>query len=240
MSLGTSVRTIRSAYRMRCRQSHHWDAPQCTVHPFVVYWRENGEGQHQSFCIISDNLKHNTTAVHAFQKALIPRLKEKIPSLTKIRYFSDGSAAQYKNRFNFSNICAHKSDFGLDCDRQFFATSHGKGACDGVGGTVKRATALESLRRPTREQITNATEMFEFLSDKFETTVNFVFVSRVEVEKAAEHLKERFSKAVAVKGTQSLHCFIPVNHETLRVSKLSGGPGRLVKVQRSRAPKRRK
>ena len=59
-------------------QSYHWDAPQCTVHPFVAYWRENGEQQHQSYCVISDHLKHNTATVHAFQKALIPRLKEKI------------------------------------------------------------------------------------------------------------------------------------------------------------------
>ena len=46
-----------------------------------------------------------------------------------------------------------------------FATSHELGACDGVGSTVKRATALGSLRRPTTDQITNAAEMFEFLNE---------------------------------------------------------------------------
>ena len=30
----------------------------------------------------------------------------------------------------------------------FFATSNGRSPCDGVGGTVKRFTAMESLRRP--------------------------------------------------------------------------------------------
>jgi hypothetical protein len=55
-----------------------------------------------------------------------------------IIYFSDGCAAQYKNRKNFLNLCNHDADFGLPAEWHFFATSHGKGPCDGVGGTVKR------------------------------------------------------------------------------------------------------
>ena len=59
----------------------------------------------------------------------------------------------------------------------FFATSHGKGVCDGVGGTVKRATALESLRRPTTNQITKAIELFTFLNKALRITVVLLFVS---------------------------------------------------------------
>ena len=31
---------------------YHRDAPQCTVLPFVAYRRENGEQQHQSYCVV--------------------------------------------------------------------------------------------------------------------------------------------------------------------------------------------
>jgi len=64
----------------------------------------------------------------------------------KILYFSDEAASQYKNCKNFLNLCHHKVDFGVDAEWHFFATSHGKGPCDGLGGTVKRLAARASLQ----------------------------------------------------------------------------------------------
>ena len=37
---------------------------------------------------------------------------------------------------SFIKLCYHHKDFGVDAEWHFSATSHGKGACDGVGGTV--------------------------------------------------------------------------------------------------------
>ena len=213
-------------------QSYHWDAQQCTVHPFVAYWREDGTQCHQSFCVMSDSTKHSTSTVHAFLTVLIPELKTRIPDLAKIHYFSDGCAGQYKNRFNFLNICQHESDFGVKCDWQFFGTSHGKSACDGVGGTIKRATAHESLRRPYADQITDASDMYKFLTEKFETSIICLYVSKAQAEQAAEKLKDRFSKALVIKGTRDLHSFTPVSSETIRVSALSGEVGQEVRVCR--------
>ncbi len=50
-----------------------------------------------------------------------------------------------KNCKNFLNLCHHKEDFEIDAEWNFFSTSHGKGPCDGVGGTVKRLAAMASL-----------------------------------------------------------------------------------------------
>ncbi len=41
----------------------------------------------------------------------------------------------------------HKIDFGIDAEWHFFATSHGKSTCDGLGGTVKRFATKASLQR---------------------------------------------------------------------------------------------
>jgi hypothetical protein len=68
-------------------------------------------------------------------------------------YFSDGSAAQYKNRKNVLNITCHNEDFGVPAEWHSFATSYGKLACDGVGGTLKRLVAKPSLQRPYSDQI---------------------------------------------------------------------------------------
>ena len=48
------------------------------------------------------------------------------------------------------NLCHHKQDFGLDALWTFFATSHGKSPCDGIGGFVKRHVATRSLQSPLK------------------------------------------------------------------------------------------
>ena len=79
-----------------------------------------------------------------------------------IHYFSDGCADQYKNCKNFINICHHEQDFAMKCTWSFFATSHGKSPCDGIGGTVKTLTSIVSLHRTTNNHILTASAMFDF------------------------------------------------------------------------------
>ena len=81
-------------------------------------------------------------------------------------YFSDGCAGQYKNCKNFVNLCLHEQDFDITAEWHFFATSHGKGPCDGLGGTVKRLAARASLQRCSdgyyQDQILTAKAFFGF------------------------------------------------------------------------------
>ena len=119
-------------------QGFHWNNSQSTIHPFVVYYKVSSSCSisQRSYVVISDCLHHDTIAVYLFQKRLVSFLKATIGRLPKrIFYFSDGAASQYKNRKNFLNLCFHQADYGVPAES---ATSHGKGACDGVGGTVKR------------------------------------------------------------------------------------------------------
>ena len=89
-------------------------------------------------------LTHDTITVHLFQHLLF--LEEMFGEKPKkVFYFSDGCAGQYKNCKNFKNLCHHSVDFGFEAEWLFFATSHGKGPCDGVGGFLKRMATKASL-----------------------------------------------------------------------------------------------
>ena len=46
----------------------------------------------------------------------------------------------------------------------FFATSHGKNACDGIGGTVKREAANAILRATTSGHILTPLQLYEWCS----------------------------------------------------------------------------
>ena len=107
-------------------QGFYWDNSQATLHPFAVYYKEQEKLNTLSICCFSDYMKHDTVTVHSFQG------KEKIPTLKKIIYFSDGAASQYKNYKSLCNLCNHVYDFGVSADWNFFGTSHGKNVCDGI------------------------------------------------------------------------------------------------------------
>jgi hypothetical protein len=106
---------------------------------------------------------HNTVAVHLFCKRPIEFLCGFVGELPiKTFYYSDGAASQYKNCKNFVNLCHHEEDFGVAAEWNFSATSHGKGACDGVGGTVKQLAARASLQRPYDSQIMTPQQLYEW------------------------------------------------------------------------------
>lgn len=201
-------------------QGFHWTKSQATLHPFVVYFKENGKVIPKSLCVISDYLEHNTVVVHTFQKHLINQIKEKIPNIKKIIYFSDGASSQYKNRKNFSNLCNHKSDFNVDAEWNFFATAHGKNACDGVGGTTKRETARASLQRPYKQQILTPQQFFEFC-DKNLSGIKYMFVGAEEVEQNERDLKKRFDECCAIPHARERHRFVPINKNIMRCYRTS-------------------
>jgi len=130
-------------------QGHHWNNSQATLHPFVSYYQTGDELKCVNYCIVSDCLQHNATAVHAFISAMIDKLKIVLNALDKLIYFSDVAASQYKNHKNFINLCYHEKDFGVPAEWNFFATSHGKSPCDGISGTMKRLVARASLQAAT-------------------------------------------------------------------------------------------
>ncbi len=204
-------------------QGFHWENSQATVHPFAVYNKRGDDGEIQctSMCVISDCLAHDTVAVHTFLSKVICLLKEKFGPVRYIYYFSDGAAAQYKNYKNFLNPCSHDDDFGVKAECNFFATSHGKSPCDGIGGTVKRLAARSSLQHPTTGQILTPDDLYSFCRDNI-TGITSIFVSKEEIKSVHEAQISRFACGSTVAGTRENHHFIPVDKNHIQVSRVSG------------------
>ena len=70
-------------------------------------------------------------------------ISEGCPKIFEDRAY--GCTGQYKIR-TISLISHHEDDFGLVAEWNFLATSHGKTACDGIGGTVKLPVTKASLQ----------------------------------------------------------------------------------------------
>ena len=143
-------------------QGFHWNQSQCTIHPVVIYYKMQDKLCTLSLCCISDDLNHDTVFVHELLRQVTTIVSSLSPQIKSIEYFSDGCAGQYKNYKNMLNLCLHQWDFKFSATWSFFATSHGKSPCDGVGGTVKRLATRASLQRPLSGQILSSQALFDF------------------------------------------------------------------------------
>ena len=183
-------------------QGFHWNNAQATIHPFVIYYmdEESKKLAYLSLVIISDCMTHDTVAVHLFQRLMIDFLKQNLPHKPeKLHYFSDGAASQYKNKSNFLNLCHHENDFGIKAEWNFFASSHGKNACDGVGGTVKCLAALASLRMVYNEQIMTPRQLYDWAKADIDN-ISFLYSTKDEHEAEDKTLKRQFEAPTTEKA----------------------------------------
>ena len=156
---------------------------------------------------------HQAQQLFTFFKSFLT--KELQPK--KIIYFCDSAASQYKNLKNFINLCHHRDDFGISAEWHFSATLHGKGACDGLEGTVKRLAARTSLQRPYNDQIMTPCQLFEWASTNI-PAAHFGYCSKDDYEREAHYLEQRFHQSCTIPGTRKLHSFVPISNRKVRVS----------------------
>lgn len=81
-------------------QAFYFNSVQATLHPFGMYFKthDNCATQYRNFCVISECLKHNATAVNTFIEVLMSHIKSQYGWIEKVIYFSDGAPSQYKNK----------------------------------------------------------------------------------------------------------------------------------------------
>lgn len=140
--------------------------------------------------------------------------------MKKVFYISDGAGSQYKNRFNFQNLCLHKQDFGVPAEWHIYATSHGKRPCDGLGGTFKRAAAKASLQRPLENQIVSVKDLV-FWAKNWDSKILIEFIPQKEILENKTRLADRYEDVKTIDGTISFHSFEPVEEKKIRVRRYS-------------------
>ena len=113
-----------------------------------------------------------------------------------------------------------------------FATSHRKGPCDGVGGTVKRLALRRSLQRPSEKQILFRMTLFEFATESI-MGILFEFVNVEEIIKESQMLEKRLLKAATIVGIVKHHTFILLTRSEAKLTirtHSSASEGTVVKV----------
>ena len=157
-------------------QSAYWNQTSVTLHPVVVYYRDPGtsEVKHKSVVMVSDEISHSAPTVCAFLDDLMPIVKDILPDCKKIHYWTDSPSSQYRNRFIFHTLAMHSQLYQIPAVWNYFEAGHGKGPCDGLGGTTKRM-ANESIRQG-KCIIQNASDFFRWSITSTMKEVTFRYI----------------------------------------------------------------
>lgn len=184
-------------------QAAHWDQSQVTIFP-VVIWTKDGC---KSYAFASDDRDHNKHSVSVFLEIVLKRVAKENPNVTHIHIFSDGPSSQFKNKYIVYLLKKLQEMCGLELNWHYFASSHGKGAVDGVGGTVKRSVwnAVATRKVP---MVIDAQSFTSTANDVCNLTTEVILVTK-------KMISERYpvfciQNAVTIPGISKVHC---VEHE---------------------------
>ena len=118
------------------------------------------------------------------------------------------------------NLCYHESDFGIKADWHFFAPSHGKSPCDGIGGTVKRLAARGSLQATTSGHIFTPQDLY-YIAETNIKGISFLYIISDTVKIHETELAQCMSTIKSVVRTRSHYRFVPADKETVILFRLS-------------------
>ena len=85
---------------------------------------------------ITPDKDHSHVATYHLNSFILNKLKEKVSSLRKVTFWSDGCSSQYKSRHVFLDLTDFDRDIELEWN--YFESNLRKGAVDGIGNCVKQ------------------------------------------------------------------------------------------------------
>lgn len=183
-------------------QSAYWNSSAVTLHPTVIYKRNNNnELEHQSVVFVSEVLNHNAAMVTVITDKVIELTRDFVDNLEAIHFWTDSPTSQYRNKtiFNYINKLCLKN---IKSSWQFFESGHGKGPCDGIGGTTKR-NADNAVKKGVIIQ--DAEEFFRWASTS-DSTIKYVKVNEEEYNESVKRVEENIVKPI--KGTMKIHSVV--------------------------------
>lgn len=182
-------------------QAMHFGASRSliTLHTGLIYYSNHDP---LPFCSISANNYHGPEAIWEHLKPVLNYIRDQYPTVDTVHFFSDGPTSQYRQKKNFYLFAKYTKIYGFKATWNFFEASHGKGAADGIGGTIKRK--MDSLVAYGSD-ITDAESAFEMLN-KSGIKIKLFYIPEDTIQIQTMEL-------TPVPGTMALHQVINTNSE---------------------------
>jgi len=161
-----------------------------------------------SYALVSDDVSHDRYSIHVCLTEIILDLKKRFPVLKTINIFSDGASSQFKQRFSFTNLTFLSMDHNIELIWNFFSSGHGRGAVDGVGGTLKRLVWKGVL---ANQCVVRNAQDFAHYAKATVKHINTILIDSQYIKSQSSSLDKKWLKVRPVPQTLKIHYVKPVS-----------------------------
>lgn len=182
-------------------QSAYYNKKLITIFTCCV-WSKDSK---RCFAVLSDYREQNKYTVWYCLKIIFEYLKKNMANLREVEIFSDGAGSQFKNRHTLSNLVYCKKEFSLKIVWNFSATSHGKGAVDGIGAVLKQAWWLAVKSR--QKIFSGAKDCHDYSEEKISGVKTFL-VKESEIKAYQKILEKKWQGISAIPQIKKKHFFL--------------------------------
>lgn len=159
------------------------------------------QGKCFTFALCSDiNTKDKNTVC-----ALLIQLYNIIKSshnITPTIIFTDGPASEFKNKFMVKLLAFLCCKFNVNISWKYFATGHGKGVIDGVGGRCKSLVRSLVLGR---KEIVQCSADFVRVAKKIMPSTTFINITDSDIADVMDNLPHFWDTILPIPGIKSKH-----------------------------------
>jgi hypothetical protein len=181
-------------------QSAYYGQQMVSIFTVVMKHKQLGT---KSVVLCCDETDHSKRAVMVLLLELFEAYVKPL-CVNRVRFWSDGPSAQFKNKYMYTFLKFLHQRYELAfLQWNFFATSHGKGPVDGVGGTAKRIVWRRVMSRST--VVSNASDFVNVIRSSG-SQIEALHIS--DLEKSFEDIRFVIeeSQSVSTKFSLFIHC----------------------------------
>ena len=196
---------IMSAHWHKSKKSDDENDSQVAIFTAIVYKTET---DYISIVIVTDCLTKDKFTVAACNKKVCEEIEKSTFPLTKIHAFTDGAGGQFKNCYTLSLLTEPTilNSNIEQMDWSFFATAHGKGPIDGLGGTVKRTVWKRILQDKV---LINSAEDFAKEAAQNCPNIRVIYLPQIDIDEMKAKLTKHWDQKIpkTIEDTRQLHFF---------------------------------
>ena len=183
-------------------QSAYYNQEQFTIHPIVCHFRKNDNLETKTYIIVSDDRSHMAESVLCFLFKVVPMIKQDlVQDLQCIHYISDSPSSQYRNIKMMSILAKHQLLFNINASYTYLESGHGKGPCDGSGGSSKRNADL-AIKKGVH---IDSAEDYVSYQNTTDSAMTHVLVSQKEIAAAKSTMTKIMKGHSKITGTLTIH-----------------------------------
>lgn len=184
-------------------QSALWSRASVTLFTAAVIY----DSKCQTYLICSDapNKDKDTIScflIHLYEK--LEKIKDSIqPEVDVI--WSDGPSSEFKNRFMVKLLKVLSAKYSRPFHWKYFATSHGKGIVDGIGGSAKSLVRQRVMSCCDKAIIVQSAQDFANVAAELMPKTQVFYISQAEITEKSISMSLWNEKVPQVKGIKQVH-----------------------------------